>query len=175
MKTFIDLGTENDIEELEQLYNDLIAYLVTGMNYPGWKKDVYPTRIDAEKGIHNRNLYTAKHDGKIIGTIILSHEPEPAYKEVQWKIDTDYNDIFVIHTLAVHPLYLKAGIGKKLIDFSIEQAVDQNIKSLRLDVYEKNLPAIHLYEKCGFQYIATVDLGYGEYGLDWFKLYEMLV
>jgi len=42
-------------------------------------------------------------------------------------------------------------------------------------VYENNFPAISLYEKCGFEYVDTVDLGFGNYGLDWFKLYEKLV
>lgn len=30
-------------------------------------------------------------------------------------------------------------------------------------------------EKCGFEYIDTVDLGLGNYGLNWFKLYEKVV
>ncbi|XAM46318.1 hypothetical protein TPDSL_28260 [Terrisporobacter petrolearius] len=50
-----------------------------------------------------------------------------------------------------------------------------NIKELRLDVYEKNLPAIKLYEKFGFKYIDTVDLGLENYGLKWFRLYEKLL
>jgi RimJ/RimL family protein N-acetyltransferase len=44
-----------------------------------------------------------------------------------------------------------------------------------LDVYEGNIPAISLYEKYGFKYIDTVDLGLGNYGLDWFRLYEKLL
>lgn len=43
------------------------------------------------------------------------------------------------------------------------------------DVYEGNIPAINLYEKCGFKYIDTVDLGLGNYGLNWFRLYEKLL
>lgn len=58
---------------------------------------------------------------------------------------------------------------------------DNNLFVVRHDdkiagyVYENNLPAISLYEKCGFKYIDTVDLGLGNYGLDWFKLYEKVV
>ena len=70
---------------------------------------------------------------------------------------------------------MKMGVGRALLDFSFELAQQSGIKSIRLDVYENNLPAIHLYEKCGFEYIDTVDLGFGEYGLDWFKLYEKLL
>lgn len=52
------------------------------------------------------------------------------------------------------------------MDYSLELAQSSGIKSVRLDVYEKNLPAISLYEKCGFEYVDTVDLGLGQYGLD---------
>lgn len=67
------------------------------------------------------------------------------------------------------------GIGRALMDYSFELVQQSGVKSIRLDVYEKNLPAISLYEKCGFEYIDTVDLGLGNYGLDWFKLYEKVI
>ena len=51
----------------------------------------------------------------------------------------------------------------------------EKVRALRLDVHEINTPAIKLYESCGFRYIATVDLGYGAYGLKWFRLYEKLL
>ena len=54
-------------------------------------------------------------------------------------------------------------------------AAGQGMKAVRLDVYEKNTPAVRLYEKLGFQYVDTVDLGYSEYGLDRFRLYQHLL
>lgn len=59
----------------------------------------------------------------------------------------------------VHPYSGKMGIGRALMDYSFELARQSGINSIRLDVYEKNLPAISLYEKCGYEYIDTVDLG----------------
>ena len=49
------------------------------------------------------------------------------------------------------------------------------MKAIRLDVYEKNIPAIRLYERTGFEYIDTVDLGYSMYGLDLYQLYQRLL
>jgi ribosomal protein S18 acetylase RimI-like enzyme len=117
----------------------------------------------------------AKYNGRIIGSIILNHEPESAYYNVKWGFDYDYSDVFVIHTFAVHPKFMKCGVGKVLMDFANKHSINSKVKSIRLDVYEGNLPAIKLYEKYGFTYIDTVDLGYGKYGLDWFKLYEKLI
>ena len=57
-------------------------------------------------------------------------------------------------------------IGRALMDYLIELARQSGIKSIRLDVYENNLPAISLYENCGFEHIDTVDLGFSNYGLN---------
>jgi GNAT superfamily N-acetyltransferase len=175
MDIIIELANTKDINEIEQLYNDLNDYLATGTNYPGWRKGVYPIREDAVKGIEEGGLYVARHNNKIVGTIILNHEPEDAYSKVKWAIEADYSDIVVIHTFAVHPNYLKEGIGQKLMEFATSHSEDIKAKTIRLDVYEKNIPAIRLYEKLGYRYIDAVDLGYGEYGLNSFKLYEKVL
>ena len=175
MDITIELGQVKDIDELENLYNILNDYLESGVNYPGWKKGVYPTREDAIEGIKNGNLFIAKFNRIIVGSLILNHKPETAYYNAKWEVEFDYSDVFVIHTFVVHPNFMKCNIGKTLMDFAYTHSLESNIKSIRLDVYEGNIPAIRLYEKCGFKYIDTVDLGLGEYGLDWFKLYEKLV
>lgn len=54
----------------------------------------------------------------------------------------------------------------------IETAKRDGMKEIRLDVFWHNTPAIHLYEKMGFQFVDTVDLVYAEYGLDQFKVYK---
>lgn len=175
MNISIELGNTKDIDELERLYNDLNDYLAAGTNYPGWCKGVYPIREDAVKGIEEGYLYVARHNNKIVGTIILNHEPEDAYSKAKWAIEADYSDIVVIHTFAVHPNYLKEGIGQKLMEFATSLSEEIKAKAIRLDVSENNIPAINLYEKQGYRYIDTVDLGYGEYGLNWFKLYEKVL
>jgi GNAT superfamily N-acetyltransferase len=175
MDISIELGQVNDIDELEQLYNDLNDHLAKGINYPGWAKGIYPIRQNAIDGVEDGGLYVAKHNGKIVGSVILNHTPEMAYYQARWECESDYSDIFIIHTFVVHPNYWKCGVGNAIIDFSIEHGIHSQVKSIRLDVYEGNLPAIRLYEKCGFKYIDTVDLGLGHYGLDWFKLYEKLL
>ncbi|ADL50174.1 GNAT family N-acetyltransferase [Clostridium cellulovorans] len=175
MNINFQLGTKDDINELEQLYNDLNDYLASGTNYPGWIKGIYPVRQNAVDGINSNNLYVAKHNGKIIGSIILNHKPDPTYHTVNWGLDLDYSKVFVIHTFLVHPQFLKSGVGNALIDFAINQGIKSQVKAIRLDVYEGNIPAIKLYEKFSFKYIDTVDLGLINQGLNWFKLYEKLL
>jgi ribosomal protein S18 acetylase RimI-like enzyme len=175
MDIIFDLGKTSDIDELEQLYNDLNDHLAKEINYPGWRKGLYPVRQNAMDGIKNNTLYVSKLNGKIIGSIILNHKPETGYNKAKWKFETDYSDVFVVHTFAVHPNFLRCGVGKALIDFSIVHSIKSQAKSIRLDVYEGNMPAIKLYEQCGFKHMDTVDLGLGAYGLNWFRLYEKLL
>ncbi|SHO47462.1 GNAT family N-acetyltransferase [Anaerocolumna xylanovorans] len=175
MNIVIETGRTEDIDELEELYNGLNEALAAGINYPGWKKGVYPVRENAEEGIQAGCLYVTRCEGRIAGTVILNHEPEEGYHTAPWKAEAGYDKITVIHTLAVHPAFTGSGIGKALMEFSVSHSRQMGMKAIRLDVYENNAPAIRLYESCGFEYIGTVDLGYGEHGLHWFKLYEKLL
>ena len=105
----------------------------------------------------------------------MNHEIPSAYELANWQVDVSIKQVLVIHTLAVHPLHLCKGIGQCLIDFAKDYAKGIGVISIRLDVYEKNFPAIRLYEKNSFVYADTVDLGLSSFGLDSFKLYERLV
>lgn len=175
MNFIIEPGTSADIDELERLYDELNDYLAATVNHPGWIKGIYPVREDAVAGVNDNSLFVARCDGKIAGSVILNHHPEEAYENIGWKIDIDYSHILVVRTFVVHPSFLQKGVGRALMEYSLNLARSTEMKSIRLDVYEKNLPAISLYEKCGFEYIDTVDLGLGHYGLNWFKLYEKVV
>ena len=103
MNLVIESGISADIDELERLYDDLNDYLSATTNYPGWIKGVYPVRENAVSAILNNNIFVARHEGKIVGSIILDHQPEEAYHGVKWKLDADYSSIFVVRTFVVYP------------------------------------------------------------------------
>ena len=141
------------------LYDAVCDTLQAGENYPGWEKGEYPTRQDAEEGEAAGELFVAEDGGKIVGTMMLREEQEPAARSARWQQALAEEEQLTIYTFAVLPEYA-AAMGKK---------------ALRLDVHDINMPAIRLYESCGFRHIDTVDLGYGKYGLKWFRLYEKLL
>lgn len=168
-------GIPADLDSLARLYDDLNDHLAASTNYPGWIKGVYPIREDAADGIDAGCLFVAMAEGKITGSIILRRSQEAAYAAGGWQAPLDDSDVLVIHTFVVAPEYLRHGVGRKMLAFAAQYAMEVNCKALRLDVYEKNLPAIALYEKCGYQYAGTVSLGLEQHGLDWFRLYEKLL
>ena len=175
MNARIRIATENDIDEIECLYNDLSDYLAEHENGPRWKKGVYPLCEQAEDALAEGTLYVAVVDGKIAGTVVYSHEQDDVYKEIAWQIEFDV-PVIIICKLAVHPDYFGCGVGKSLLDYAVILGKQQGIKAIRLDTYEENLPAARLYEKCGFKYMGLLDLGLEEiYGLKWYKVYEKVV
>lgn len=166
-------GIISDIDNLENLYNNLNDYLEANINYPGWIKHVYPVKETAVTGIEENNLFVLEDKGTIIGSVILNHKPENAYNQVKWKIDADYKNIIVVHTLVTNPDFMNKGVASELMNFAKEYAINLNMKSIRLDVSINNTAAIALYEKHGYEYIGTVDLGLEYEHLKWFRLYEL--
>ena len=172
---YIRKAVDADIDCIEMLYEDICDYLDAHINYPGWKKGIYPARCDAEKGVTENVLYVAQVGEKIAGTIIIKHEPQEGYKNGKWLTEDDYRYIYVIYTLAVHPDFLKCGVGKELLLFAEQAARKEGCVSIRLDVVKGNAPAEQLYQKCGYQFIGPVSLGYEQYGLPWYHLYEKVL
>jgi ribosomal protein S18 acetylase RimI-like enzyme len=169
----IERGTVEDINTLAELYDDLNDYLSTNTNYPGWIKGIYPIRETAEEGVKNGTLFVIRRNNEIAGTIILNQDQPDAYNNVRWGVDAKEQEVIVVHTLAVNPRFMKLGIGKKLMEFAVDYSREQKVRTLRLDVFYKNSPAIALYEKSGFTYVDTVDLGLNIPDLVWFRLYEI--
>lgn len=172
---FIEKGAAGDIVELGMLYDALNDHLSENTNYAGWIKGVYPTAKTAEDAIGEGTLYVLRMDGAIAGSIILNHEPETAYEEAEWNIDADYDEIIVVHTLVVHPRFMRRGVSGRLMEFAREHAASSGMKAVRLDVSAGNIPAIRLYERSGYKYIGTVDLGLPYAHLKWFRLYELVI
>ena len=171
----IEAGIVDDIAQLEKLYDDVNEYLQHRVNFTGWAKGVYPTKETAEMGIIEKSLFCLRVDSKIVGSIILNNKQENAYDKVTWGLNAVHNQVIVIHTLVVHPNFMKQGIARKLIEFAKEYAIRKSAKTIRLDVAVQNTPAISLYEKCGYTYVGTVDLDLGLEQVKWFKLYELIL
>ena len=173
MKEFEILqGNKEDIEQIAELYDAVNDYLESHINYPGWRKGIYPVKENAQEGIEEGTLYVLWADGKVAGSVIVNQFQEKGYETVAWKQEAKTEEVAVIHTFLVHPDFLGRGFGKNLLEFSEEKAREQKRAVIRLDVNEKNTPAIKLYRKLGYCFAGKADLGYGEYGIPWFELYE---
>lgn len=164
-----------DVGPMGEFYEAVCGYLQAHINYPGWRKGIYPSQETAAEAVEEGSLYVALREGAIVGSMILRHRPEPGYGTVRWKRELPYDKALVIVTFAVHPDYSGQGIAGQMIEYAEGLAGQQGVQSLRLDVAEGNIPAVRLYEKHGFEYRGTIDMGLEDIGLKWFRVYEKLM
>ncbi len=175
MELKITKATKQDLVTVVQLYEALLEHLEAGINYPGWKKDIYPTQEDAETALNKDQLYVAKSGDVLAGTIVLNHFQEDVYQTTHWGCEAPPDKVLVLHTFAVHPGFAGEGVGTALMQFAEAKAIADGLQTIRLDVYEGNKPAIRLYEKQNFCHVGTADMGYGMYGLHEYRLYEKIL
>lgn len=175
MNLNIRVARIQDLENIGRLYDRVTTALEQGTNFPGWKKGVYPCTKTAEIALQKNSLYCTLFDDQIAGSFVLSQTVELAYEQISWSFPSDYSKIMVVHTFVVDPAFSGKGIGKQQLSFIINHATSLGLHSIRLDTYEKNLPAIRLYESCGFQFMGKIDLGRGEQGLHWYNGYEKIL
>lgn len=172
---FLNKADEADIDAVGVLYDAVCDHLETGVNGPHWKKGVYPTRADAEAALKAGELYVCRAGEQIAGTVRLSHIPENGYTGVRWSTPDDYGRITVLYALAVHPDYMNKGVGTFIMQEAERIAREEGCMALRLDAVKDNLPAERLYVRCGFHYVATKSLGYEQYGIPFYDLYEKIL
>ena len=153
----IKKAVSQDLDAVAELYGAVCDYLADKPFNPNWRRDVFPSREDAEQYLAAGGLYTARDGGELVGSIALTPEAD---------------HILFIQEVTVHPDRLRQGIGASMLGFAAKEAAARGAKALRLYVCEGNIPAIRAYEKNGFVRVGTEDIGLREFGLDWFYLYE---
>lgn len=65
------------------------------------------------------------------------------------------DDAFYVEAIAVHQPHRGRGLGKKMLDLARGQARAANLSALALDVATNNFMAIKVYQRYGFQVVAT--------------------
>ena len=69
---------------------------------------------------------------------------------IDWDVQCDDTEVNVLHLLGVSPAARGRGVGRAIIDKASAMAMERGVKSLRLDTFDNNAPAIALYRSCGF-------------------------
>lgn len=107
--------------------------------------------------------------------MILDENPPPGYEKGHWAGTFSDQDLFYIHTFAVHPETQGQGYGKKMLAAIIDYSRACGKAGLRLDVMKGYHRAEGLYQRMGFQFVDEVELFYEDVGWKAFHLYEYLL
>jgi len=152
----------NDLEAIENSYNEHFQYELEHGAFTVFKKNVYPTRKDAEKAIQNNSLYVFTKEKELYGSIIIDDIQPSEYENICWKMQCDDKEIMVIHLLMVRPSMSGNGVASSLIEYAVELAKQNSCKVLRLDTGSQNIPAVSLYRKMGFEIAAAASKKVGD-------------
>lgn len=149
-------ATTADLDQIADAYEEHFVFEEThpAQAFTVFKRNVYPTRCDAEKALAENGLMVYEEDGRILASVITSHHQPQEYAHVTWQRALDEKAVLTIHLLMVRPSASGRGIGAQLIRYIEAQAQAAGMQALRLDTGSQNKPAVHLYEKLGFKIVA---------------------
>lgn len=154
-------ATFEDIESIEDTYNEHFKHESEYGALTVFKKGIYPTRRDAEKAVIAGTLYVYEENSYIVGSIIVDKTPPIEYAEIYGKQTCKNDEAMVIHLLMVRPSMAGKGIASSLVRYAMEMARNHSCKVLRLDTGSQNIPAVSLYKKLGFQIVAAASMKVG--------------
>lgn len=154
-------ATFDDIELIEDTYNEHFKYEIEHGAFTVFRKGVYPTRKDAEKSINSGALYVYEDNNNIAGSIIVDKAQPAEYSKIVWGRNVSNDEVMVIHLLMVRPSMAGKGIASSLVMFAVELAKKNSCEVLRLDTGIQNIPAVSLYKKLGFEIISAASMKVG--------------
>lgn len=155
-------ATLDDIDFIEDAYNEHFEYEAKHKAYTVFKKGIYPTRADIESAINLKTMFVYEENGNIGGSIIIDKVQPIEYANILWKGHFSKDEVMVIHLLMVRPSMSGKGIATLLIKYAVELAKTNHCKTLRLDTGGQNIPAVSLYKKSGFEIVANAPKKVGD-------------
>lgn len=166
---------EKDFAKVKAFYHLLID-MMQGMEHtPRWEKGIYPSDEHLKRALENGEMWVYECENEIAAAMVINHHSNDGYKNVNWSIEAEDEEVLIIHILGVMPTFQGKGIAGAMVKKAIEIAEETGKKALRLDVLGCNIPAEKLYIKHGFRYVDTVKMFYEDTGWTDFKLFEYIV
>lgn len=151
----------DDIEMIEDTYNEHFEHESRHGSFTIFQKGIYPTRKDAERAVNAGTLYVYVEEDNILGSIIIDKVQPAEYEKITWGQTFSCEEVAVIHLLMVRPGMAGRGIATSLVNYAIELAGNNSCKTVRLDTGSQNIPAVSLYKKLGFRIAATASMKVG--------------
>lgn len=150
-----------DLDEVENIFTEILRHEQSHTAYTVWQEGVYPTRKTAEEGYSDGSLYVMERSGKLCASMIVDRVAPDEYGKIHWKSNAAPSEVCMIRLLCVRPSEAGRGLGSEMVEFAIEEARRKNFKAIRLDTGGQNIPAKTLYTKLGFQLVATGSMSVG--------------
>ena len=101
----IRLAKHNDIEAVTAIYEHIHMMEADGLVRIGWNPSIYPVRATAEEALQRGDLFVFEQEGTIMASAIINRTQVPVYAIGQWAFPAADDEVMVLHTLTVDPMY----------------------------------------------------------------------
>ena len=164
----VRIADASDYRELWDLYADVCEAMRGTADDCLWELGVHPSHGDLEKAIAEGNLIvvegapctTSARPGSraILGAFVLNDVQAPGYECASWLVDALPSEVAVIHLLASSSAARGRGVGRAMLSAAVDIARSRGKRTVRLDVFPNNAPALRLYRSFGFTDVCLQDL-----------------
>jgi len=165
-------ATAADLSAIEAIYNAIHDKEEAGPVYTNWQRGKYPTYDTARQVLAEGTLYVGEEDGSIWGVVNLNGVQLPEYADIPWQFAAEADKVAVPHTLCIHPAQAGRGRARELMAFCEETARRQGKTVMRLDTWEGNRPANHLYPLLGYSLAGATEFFFQGYIHEILNCYE---
>lgn len=165
-------ATTADLPQIGAIYEAIFDKEDQGPVYTNWLRGSYPTTEDARQALEAGTLYVGEEDGALWGVVNLNGIQLPEYDQIPWSIPAEREEVGVIHTLCIHPGQSGKGYAKQMAAFCEETARAQGKTVIRLDTWEGNVPANHLYPSIGYRFAGGTEFFFHGYIHEILNCYE---
>jgi len=165
-------ATAADLPKIGEIYEAIFDKEDQGPVYTNWLRGTYPSVENSRQVLAAGTLYVGEEDGFLWGVVNLNGIQLPEYDDIPWTIPAGREQVGVIHTLCVHPARSGQGLAKQMVAFCEETAKAQGKTVIRLDTWEGNVPANHLYPSLGYHFAGGTEFFFQGYIHEILNCYE---
>lgn len=167
-------ASPEDFPRVRAFYHTVIDEMQHLPWFPCWEKDVYPTDDQLRGCIDRGEMRLLTIDGKIAAAAALGNCLDCG-DGILWPSNAKEGEYATLNMVAVHPGFVRQGLGKRIVSHLIDLACGHGLRALRLDVVDINLPAKWLYTGLGFQYVTGTTAMFDDGSSLNFELYERIL
>ncbi len=161
-----------DLPRVGEIYEAIFDKEDQGPVYTNWLRGTYPSVENSRQALEAGTLYVGEENGALWGVVNLNGLQLPEYDDIPWTIPAERERVGVIHTLCIHPAHSGRGRAKQMVAFCEEAARTQGKTVIRLDTWEGNAPANHMYPSLGYRFAGGTEFFFHGYIHEILNCYE---
>lgn len=138
----------NDLDLIFSFYEEATLFQKTKF-HKNWQSFDWEM---VKKEILEKKQYKIISEGKVAAIFAVAYSDPKIWKE------KDLEPSLYLHRIVSHSDFKGKFLVKEIINWSIQQAKNLNLKYIRLDTFSGNTNLIEYYIKCGFNLVGVTTM-----------------